>query len=159
MIYSPPLPILPSTHTDTVFFLFQVETFDRAADESEDDSDSDGVSDLVIAVTRLAMLRIYRHRKALKQAALSNQGPPNPVRPILATIIPYLHFQAFTRQLLDTLEGYKQVTRALGFELQITRNDGGFTGGMDWESLLSDGIDQHAMRSLSKRIDVLLEGR
>jgi hypothetical protein len=49
-----------------------------------------------------------------------------------------MHYQAFCQHLLRILEGFQTTMRAAGFELDINKNTGGPTGGLDWAGLIDD---------------------
>lgn len=141
---------------ETTFLSVQVHSDD---DDHEELLPGGSNPDLILAIARLAMLRIYRHRKAHQAAMSAQTSPPASARPILATIVPYLHYQAFIAQMMTILEAYQTQLDSFGFKMQIFRGDGGASGGMDWTSLLADRPEEVQAQSLSRGIDLVIEGR
>jgi hypothetical protein len=156
---------------------------DELEDGEDGPKKSSAKADLILSIVKMSMLKIYRERSAPKAAepepatketsgpsrpkagTRSKPGQPpsaavKPVPPSLAkatvfgTLVPYLHYQAFLRRLLQVLAEFKRTIVSFGLDLGIRRKDSGVVGGLDWASLVggSDGYKDGS-------IDVTLEGR
>lgn len=102
------------------------------------------------------MIRIYRARKSSSTGTKPSQDR------LLAPVVAYMHYQAFCRHLLHILEGFQTAMRTAGFELDIIKNTGGPTGGLDWAGLIGDGnesVGNQGRSSLKGNVELLVNKR
>lgn len=119
------------------------------------------------------MIARYRHRRldrSLRMAHASLRGkkspqptiPPSPPTP-LATLIPFLHYQAFSRQLRQMLASVERSVADLGMKLTTYWEGSGDVGGMQWEHVMAVGLrgdeGKTQQDDAGGTIEVTLEGR
>lgn len=110
-------------------------------------------ANLLSALLRLGMLRIYRTRSQ------TPAGSQPSGKELLTPIVAYLHYQAFCRQLYQVLNGFQQTMQQAGMSLEISKNTGGITGGLDWAAFLGGDASSSRQSNLKGNVEVLFEQR
>ncbi len=136
-------------------------------------TDFKALPDLLLSVTRLLMIARYRHRRlerALHNAHATLKGkkvappiiPPPPPTP-LATLIPFLHYRAFSKQLRQLLASVESSVADVGLKLKTDWEGSGDVGGMIWEDVMTVGLrgedGKTQQDDAGGTIEVTLEGR
>ena len=133
----------------------QVDTDDAFEEQKIGSLTISTQANLLAALLRLGMLKIYRARKAT-----ATEFKPSQNR-LLAPVVAYMHYQAFCRHLIQILEGFEAAMRTAGFQLDIIKSTGGPTGGLNWDGLICSGLSEEneGRSSLKGNVELLIDKR